>query len=129
MKRLVLAIAVVAALALCSVAAAASLSGTFKAYVHNRAFSGALVGTWTITLSGGNYKVAEGGSVLLSGRYSVSGNKIVIGGGGAGDFCRVKGTYSFRLSANKLSFTKISDNTKACRGRVDVLTSGPFTRT
>lgn len=129
MKRLALAAAVIAALTLCSVATAASLTGTFKAKVHTNAFSGALDGTWTISLSGGKYKVAQNGTVLLNGKYSTSGNKIYIGGGGKSDFCRVQGTYGFSVSGSKLRFTKISDNTKACRGRVDVLTSGPFTRT
>jgi hypothetical protein len=129
MKKLVLAIAMVATLALCSVAAAASLTGTFKRDIsHVSAFSGALNGTWTISLNGGKYKVSEGGTVLLSGKYSISGNKITIGGGGSGDFCRVKGLYSFSLSANKLYFKRINDQTKACRGRVDVLTNGPVVR-
>jgi hypothetical protein len=129
MKKLVLAAAMVATLALCSVAAAASLSGTFKRKIsHVTAFSGALNGTWTISLSGGKYKVAENGAVLLNGKYSVSGNKITIGGGGSGDFCRVKGLYSFTLSGSDLYFKRIKDQTKACRGRVDVLTNGAFVK-
>jgi hypothetical protein len=128
MKKLALVAAVAAALAFSTAAMAAGLGGTYKAKVHTNAFSGSLNAEWTISLNGGKYKVAEDGSVVLNGKYSVSGNRITIGGGGSGDFCRVKGIYSFKLSGKKLTFSKVSDSTKACRGRVDVLTNGPFTK-
>ena len=128
MKKRALGIAVVGMLALSSVALAATPSGTYKAKVHSSAFNGALDGTWTVTLYHGKYTVTDNGTVVLQGKYSISGTRITIGGGGHKAFGQVTGVYTYRLSGSKLSFSKVSDPTTKCAGRRIVLTSGAFTK-
>lgn len=128
MKKLTAGAAMVAALALSSVALAAQPSGTFKRKVHTSALQGALNGTWTVNLYRGQYTVTDNGAIVLQGRYSIKGSQITVGGGGKQAFCQVTGVYSYKLSGNRLTFKKVNDPTKKCTGRVDVLTNGPFTR-
>jgi hypothetical protein len=128
MKKRALGIALAGALTLSSLALAATPSGTYKAKVRSRAYNGALDGTWTVTLYKGKYTVTDNGTVVLQGKYSISGTRITIGGGGHKAFCQVTGVYTFKLSGNKLSFGKVSDRTAKCAGRRIVLTSGAFTK-
>ena len=128
MKRLSIGTAIVAVLALSSVALAAGPSGTYKRNVRTKALNGVLNGTWTVTLYRGRYTVTDKGAIVLQGQYSIHGNRITIGGGSGQAFCKVTGIYSFKLSGGKLSFGRVNDPTKKCQARVDVLTNGPFTK-
>jgi hypothetical protein len=139
MKRFALAVSVLAALGLCSVALATSnLSGTYKTKVHSSALGGVLKGTWTIKFSGmvagskqSVYTVTDNGVKATHGINTIKGNKISFKDTGGKDSCLGAGTtghYKFKLKGNKLKFTKISE-TKGCgQGRLIVLTSGTFTK-
>jgi hypothetical protein len=133
MKRFSLAVLVVSALGLCSVALAAStLSGMYKTKIHSTALGGALNGTWTIDFKSGGYTVTDNGAVAVVGRYEITGSKISLKDTGGKDSCLGAGTtghYTFKLNANKLTFTKISETRKSCgQGRALVLTNGTFTK-
>jgi hypothetical protein len=140
MKRFALAVSVLDALGLCSVALATStLSGTYKTKVHSSALGGVLKGTWTIKFSGmapgsnqGVYTVTENGTKVLHGRDTIKGTKISFKDTGGKDSCLGAGTtghYKFKLKGHKLKFTKISEAKKGCgQGRLIVLTSGTFTK-
>jgi hypothetical protein len=140
MKRFALAVSVLGALGLCSVALATStLSGTYKTKVHSSALGGALKGTWTIKFSGlvagstrALYAVTDNGVKVTHGINTIKGNKISFKDTGGKDSCLGAGTtghYKFKLKGNKLKFTKISETKKGCgQGRLLVLTSGTFTK-
>lgn len=133
MKRFAFAAAVVAALGLCSVALAAStLSGTYKTTIHSSALGGALNGTWKIKFKSGGYTVTDNGAVAVRGSYQITGSKISLKDTSGKDSCLGAGTtghYKFKLNANKLTFTKISETHKSCgQGRALVLTSGTWTK-
>jgi hypothetical protein len=140
MKRFALAVSVLGALGLCSVAFATStLSGTYKTKIHTSALGGAVNGTWTIKFSGmspgssqGLYTVTDNGHKITHGRDTIKGNKISFKDTGGKDSCLGAGTtghYKFKLKGNKLKFTKISETKKGCgQGRLIVLTSGTFTK-
>ena len=139
MKRFALAVSVVIALGLCSMALAAStLSGTYKTKVHTSALGGALNGTWTIKFSGmvpgsnqGLYTVTDNGAAAVHGKDTIKGTKITFKDTGGKDSCLgagTTGTYKFKLNGNKLKLTKISENGSCGQGRAVVLTSGTFTK-
>ena len=132
MKRFALAASVVAALGLCSVALAAStLSGTYKTTIHTTALGGAVNGTWTIKFKSSGYTAAHNGAVAVRGKNTIKGSKITFKDKSGKDSCLgagTTGTYKFKLHANKLKFTKISDSSPSCSGRVVVLTSATFTK-
>jgi hypothetical protein len=128
MKRLAIATAVVAALALSSAALAAStLNGTYRTKIHTTALGGAVNGTWTIKLKSGNYTVIHKGRTTVHGKYSIKGSKITLKGGTGPNACPAPGTYKFKLKGKTLKFTKVSDSNPACVGRQTVL-KGTFTK-
>jgi hypothetical protein len=127
MKRLAIVVAVVAGLALCSVAlAAGTLSGKYKTKVHTSALGGQLNGTWTIDFKSGGYTVTDQGKVVLHGKDSIKGTKISLTDTRGADKCPGTGTYKFKLKGKALKFTKVKDSA-ACAGRATVL-SGAFTK-
>jgi hypothetical protein len=140
MKRFAIAVPVIAALAFCSVALAASFPfGTYKTKIHTTALGGALNGTWTIKFGGRTpgsnsslYTVTDNGAVVLHGTDTTNGTKISFKDLGGKDACLGTGTtghYKFKLTGSKLKFTKVSETKKSCgQGRAIVLTSGTFTK-
>jgi hypothetical protein len=140
MRRFAIAVSVIATLALCSVALAASFPfGTYKTKIHTTALGGALNGTWTIKFGGrvpgsnqSLYTVTDNGAVVLHGRDTIRGTKISFQDLGGKDSCLgtgTTGTYKFKLKGTKLKFTKISETKKSCgQARATVLTSGTFTK-
>jgi hypothetical protein len=127
MKRFAIAITVVAALGLCSVALAAStLSGTYKTKIHTTALGGALNGTWTIKFKSGAYTVTDNGKVVIHGKDKIKGTKITLTDASGPDACKMgSGIYKFKLKGSKLTFSKVGSD--PCVGRVDVL-KGKFTK-
>lgn len=80
-------------------------------------------GTWTLTFTkSGTYSVALGASVLVNGRYTVSGSKITLGHEKGPASCAPAGTYSFKRTGSSLKLTKVSDSVAKCAGRIMVLT-------
>ena len=123
MKRITIAVALVAALALSAVAIAktAALSGTYQTKITGtgaNTLSGGLDGTWTLTFKAGKYTAKMNGTVKGSGKFTISGSTISFGPGGGG--CTTTGKYKFKLAGTTLTFTKISDGA-ACIGREGVL--------
>jgi uncharacterized protein YdeI (BOF family) len=133
MKRFALAIALIAALSLSSVAlAAGTLSGTYKTKVNTTAQGGFLNGTWTIKFKSGHYTVTDNGTVVIHGKDKIKGSKITFQDVSGKFACVGKksaGTYKFKLTGKKLKFTKVKESTKSCgQGRAVVLTSSTFTK-
>jgi hypothetical protein len=128
MKRFALAVSVIAALGLCSVALAAStLSGTYKTKITSSALGGQLKGTWTIKFKSGGYTVAANGKVVILGKFSIKGSEITLKDKSGPDKCPAPGTYKFKLKGKTLKFTKVSDSNPSCAGRPIVL-KGTFTK-
>jgi hypothetical protein len=128
MQRLAAVAVLLALLALTSVASAAgSLGGTYQTKIGAKPLGGQLKGTWTIKFSHGNYKVSQGGTAVVHGKYTISGSKVSLGHESGPASCPGTGTYSFHASGKKLTFTRVSDDTAACAGRAAVL-AGHFTK-
>jgi hypothetical protein len=110
-----------AGLALPSGASAASaFPGTYRTKLSAPA---QFKGTWTLTFrKSGTYSVALGASVLVNGRYTVSGSKITLGHEKGPASCAPAGTYSFKRTGASLKLTKVSDSVAKCAGRIMVLT-------
>ena len=133
MKRFALAVSVVLALALSSVAlAAGTLSGTYKTKVTSNAEQGFLKGTWTIKFKGAAYTVTDNGKVVVHGKDTIKGSKITFQDTSGKFACLgagTSGTYTFKVTGKKLTFTKVKEAKKSCAaGRAVVLTSGTFTK-
>jgi opacity protein-like surface antigen len=128
MKRLAVVAVLLAMLIMASVAAAAgTLSGTYQAKIGAQPLGGKLKGTWTIKFSHGNYKVSDNGTAVVKGKYTISGAKVTLGHESGPAACPGSGTYTFKLSGKKLTFTRVNDGTAACAGRATVL-AGHFTK-
>jgi Lipocalin-like domain len=106
-----------------AVAAATSLSGTWKETMHP---STALGGTWTFKATSSKYTVSDTGQFVDRGKYSIKGNKVSFNDTGGPAKCPGTGVYKFKLKGNKLKFTLVSDKNAACAGRRGVLTAGTF---
>jgi hypothetical protein len=122
-KRITIAVALVAALALSAVAIAktAMLSGTYQTKITGtgaNTLGGGLDGTWKLAFKHGKYTASVNGSAKASGKFTISGSTVSLGPGGAG--CTTTGKYKFKLKGNALTFTKISDGA-GCIGREGVL--------
>ena len=122
MRRLTVALAVIAALALVPAAlAAGGLSGKYKTVIKgDTALGGALNGTWTIKFTRGHYAVADNGKVVIHGVNTYTGNTITFTDKSGPDACKGTGKYTFKVTGTKVKFTKVSD-TAACAGRQAVL--------
>jgi hypothetical protein len=118
MKRLVVAIAAVAALTLSAGAlAAASLSGRFQTKVS----SGQLKGTWTLSFSKKGTYTVKGPLGSAAGKNTYSGSTITFGRETGASACApgATGKYGFKLSGKTLKLTKKSD---PCGPRASILT-------
>jgi hypothetical protein len=132
MKKIFTAVVVVLSLALCSVAAAASVSsklnGTYKTTVQgSTVLGGALNGTWKVKLKNGAYHVTFSGHAIVHGKYTLKGNKISLKDTGGEGRCPGTGVYKFKVSGKSVTLTKVHDSA-ACIARQTVLTSGPLTK-
>jgi len=127
MKRLTLACAVLAALAISSsvALAAAGPTGTYKTTVTSNAAGGELKGPWTIAFSGGGYTVKSHGKAVVHGKFTVVGSKITFDHETGPAACPATGTYTFKLTGQHLAFTRLADG--KCLGRSVVLAGG-FTK-
>ena len=117
MKRLVVAIAAVAALTLTPGALAAGrLSGKFQTKVA----SGQLKGTWTLSFSKKGTYTVKGPLGAAAGKNTYSGSTITFGRE-TGDTACSGGTarYTYKLSGKTLKLTKKSD---PCAPRASILT-------
>jgi hypothetical protein len=118
MKRFALAVSVIAALGVCSVALAAStLSGTYKTKITSTALGGELKGTWTFKLKGGAFTAAKSGTVEGQGKYSIKGSKITFREKPHPGGCTSPGVYKFKLTGAKLKFTRVSGSSAGACAR------------
>jgi hypothetical protein len=124
MRRLTIALAVAAALALvpAALAAAGPLDGTYKTTIKkNKLFGTTLDGVWTLKIKGANYKVFYKHKLQDRGVAVIAGTTIGLKDTGGPGACKGAGTYKFALSGKKLKFTKVSDADPSCAGRVFIL--------
>ena len=130
MKRLSLLAAILLGLAPAAIAAAPSAPGKFQTKITGKGAKtdhGLADGTWTIDLASptsGKLHLTDNGKQKGGGTYSISGSVISLTPKKGGS-CTTKAKYHFKLSANKLTFTKISDT---CPVRVEVLTFSAWTK-
>jgi hypothetical protein len=122
MKRIAIACAAAAALAVGGASAAAGgLSGTFKTKIAG-APAAQFDGVWTITVArNGRYTIALGGKTLIAGAATVRASTIAFGresGPAACTGAQGTGVYTWRRSGKTLRFTRTSDR---CPGRAFVL--------
>jgi hypothetical protein len=122
MKRVVIALTVAALLLVASVAVAkSSLVGSWQTKIA----TGSLKGTWVLKVAKTTYTASWNGKRIVGGTYTLKANKISLTDKGKGA-CKGTGVYKYKITGNKLKFTKVSD-TKSCAARSTVL-SHTFTR-
>jgi hypothetical protein len=123
-KRLIIAVSILVALTVASVAFAAStLSGSYTTKITGKGantLNGALDGTWTLKLKNGKYSVKLGPKAEVHGNYTIKGNTISITDTGGPAKCKGTGKYKFKIKGSSATLTKVKDS-KACVGREDVL--------
>jgi hypothetical protein len=123
MKRLAVAAALVAALALPSLA----LAGGPPAgkYTTRITTPPELKGTWAISFaSGGKYTIRQNGTVVVRGHYLAVAPQIEFGKETGSKACPAVGYYDWKRRGKALTFHKLSD--PKCAGRAFVL-GHPFT--
>jgi hypothetical protein len=120
MRRLALLLMIMAGLVL---PAAASAAAPFPGkYTTKLAAPAQFKGTWTLTFTkAGTYTVALKTTVLVNGKYSVSGSKVTLGHEKGPASCAPSGTYAFKRTGASLKLTKVSDSAAKCAGRIMVL--------
>jgi hypothetical protein len=118
MKQLAIAVSVVAALALSSVAlAGGTLPGRYTTTIKSPA---QFKGTWVLSLAkGGTYNV-DNGQLLIRGRYATTGSRITFGHETGDGACAKSGTYTWKKTGKTLTFSRVSES-PACSGRSGVL--------
>src|SRR5262249_22898323 len=118
-RRVALAVAVVAALASTPMAlAGGTLSGDYKTTI---AGPPSFKGTWNLKFAkNGAYTVVWNGKVLLRGTYKANATSITFGHETGEGACAKSGTYAWRKSGKTLKFTRIADEA-VCSGRKGVL--------
>ena len=123
MRRLAALASIIAALALPSVALAASSPvGTYTATIKTPA---ALKGTWVLSFKkGGTYAISDNGAVVVRGHFT-STPRVSLSKETGPAACPQVGTYTWKRAGKKVTFSKVSD---PCPGRSAVL-SHPFTAT
>jgi len=122
MKRIAVALGLGSVLALCAVAlASTALSGTYSTTIGKSA--GGLAGAWTMTFASPKYTITDKGSTVVTGTYTLSGNKITFTDKAGKDACPGKGVYQYTESGRSLTFKRISDTNAKCAGRRAVLAS------
>lgn len=128
MKRFATVLSIVAMLSVTGTASAAgTLHGTYRTKIGDNVLGGQLKGTWTIAFNNGAYTVSRGRSAVVLGKYSITKNKVSLSHETGPLSCKSTGTYTFKLTGRKLKFTRVSDSSASCAGRVAVL-SGKFTK-
>jgi hypothetical protein len=127
MRRVACVVGLFGVLAICAVAAAASLpNGTYTGTVGGSALGGKVKGTWTLAFASPNYTIGYNGSTVVKGSFSQSGGKVTFSDKSGKLACPGKGVYSYKVSGRTLTFKKVSDSSK-CAGRIAVL-AVPFTK-
>jgi hypothetical protein len=117
MRRVVFALAVVAALIVpASGAAALTLKGTWTTKIATPA---QLKGTWGLHFIGyPKYTITQAGKVVVRGHYASVGNQIQFNDDSGPLKCKQFGVYTVALTAKAISFKRTSD---PCTGRSFVL--------
>ena len=124
MKRLIVAASLIAALALPSLAFAAS--APMGSYSTKLTTPKQFKGTWVMTFAkGGTYTIKLNGKVVVRGHDLSIGSQIQFEGETGPAACPTPGFYTFKKSGKKLTFSKIHDPA-SCSGRSYVL-GHPFT--
>jgi hypothetical protein len=118
-KRLALALVLVAALALpcAALGAGSALPGKYTVKVASPA---QLKGTWTLTFTKAAYTVARNGAVVVRGSYTVAGNKVTLSHESGPLACADAGKYSWKRVGKQLTLKKLSE-TARCTGRSLIL--------
>jgi hypothetical protein len=122
MKRVAITAAAIAALAFSPAAlAAGGLSGKYKTkIISDHALGGSLNGTWTLDFKpNGSYTVTDDGTIVIRGKFTSTASKITLSHEKGTAACPATGRYSYKLTAQTLKFSRISDPT--CPGRSGVL--------
>ena len=95
-----------------------TLAGKYRTTIKTPA---ELKGTWILTLTKrGAYAVVDNGRLLVRGRYSTTGSKIIFGHETGDGACAKSGTYTWKKTAGTLKFTRVSDS-PLCSGRAGLL--------
>jgi len=116
LRRLAIAVSLVAALALAPAAlATGTLTGKYKATIPATVAGGAVKGTWTLDFSHASVVITRQRTTIGHSSVSDKGSDVRIGPGAT---CPGSGTYKFKLKNGKLRFTLIKD---ACDARKAVL--------
>lgn len=116
-----------------------SLNGIYKTTVETHALSGALNGVWRLTLHDDGYTFNYTGktskNVIIAGIDMIAGHEITLrdrsgacsakpGSGGCRYLaCRKPGTYTFKLVARTLTFSRVRDPNTDCELRVVLATT------
>jgi hypothetical protein len=118
-KRLALAVSVVAALASAPAAlAGGTLPGDYRTTITSPP---AFKGTWVLKFAkGGAYAVLANGKTLVRGKYTTTGSSITFGHETGEGACAKTGKYTWKKSGKTLRFTRTSDSA-LCSGREGVL--------
>jgi hypothetical protein len=126
MKRIAAIFGLGSVLALCAVAlASVALSGTYSTSIGKSAAG--VTGTWTVTFKSPKYTITDNGSTVVTGTYTLSGNKITVTDKSGKDACPGKGVYQYTAVSRSLTFKRISDPSAKCAGRRAVL-AATFTK-
>ena len=124
-KLVALAVIVLAAFGMSSVAAAAGgVAGTYRTTIKSPA---ELKGKWELRLAkNGSYAVAWNGRIVSRGSYSATAKTITWGRERGGSGCTGRGTYAWKRSGNRLHLTRKRE-AASCQARAMVL-AHRFTR-
>jgi hypothetical protein len=118
LKQLALAAALIAMLALSSVAlASGTLAGKYTTSIKSPA---QFKGTWVLKFAKGGHYTVDNGQLLIRGRYSTNGSRITFGHESGEGACAKSGTYTWKKTGRTLKFTRVSDS-PLCSGRAGVL--------
>lgn len=118
-KVVALAVIVLAALAMSSVATgASSVAGTYRTTITSPA---PLKGTWVLTLAkNGRFTVAMNGRIVSRGSYTATAKTVTLGRERGGSGCAGRGTYTVKKSGRTVRFIRKRE-AASCGGRAAVL--------
>jgi hypothetical protein len=80
-----------------------------------------LKGTWKLKVKNGTYSVTDNGHFIVSGHYTITSSKIRLKDKTGLGKCPGTGVYKFKITGNKVKFTKVRDPNSACASRAAVL--------
>jgi hypothetical protein len=124
MKRVTTLLTFAALLIACSSAIAAGpLAGTFKTTIGTAPLGGHVKGTWHLTFKNGTYTVTQNTKTMITGKYAINDGRVSLGHEHGPDACSTTGTYKYKITGATLKFTRVSDSSAGCAGRVAVLAS------